>query len=328
MRWLLGTGATVGIASTALIVLVVARLSGVSFIAKPSVSHPAVRRLARLSIWTFGYVAANQVALVVVRNLARPGSGDPDAYTKAFTFFQLPHALLAVSIATTFAPGLARAAARRDDREFVDRLSLGVRLTTLLVLPASVLFFVNARPMVGALLQHGNFTAGAAHNTSRALMGFSLGLVGFSVYLFVLRGFYAREDTRTPFIVNCVENAINIVLAVILVHRFGVLGLGLAFAIAYLVSAILALVVIERRLPEMASLALIKSLAPMLASALVAALGAWAVGRAIGSTEGLAAALRAAASFVTGVIAYVAFLKLTHVAEIDDAVRLVRRRSR
>ena len=328
VRWLLGTGATVGIASTALIVLVVARLSGVSFIAKPSVSHPAVRRLARLSIWTFGYVAANQVALVVVRNLARPGSGDPDAYTKAFTFFQLPHALLAVSIATTFAPGLARAAARRDDREFVDRLSLGVRLTTLLVLPASVLFFVNARPMVGALLQHGNFTAGAAHNTSRALMGFSLGLVGFSVYLFVLRGFYAREDTRTPFIVNCVENAINIVLAVILVHRFGVLGLGLAFAIAYLVSAILALVVIERRLPEMASLALIKSLAPMLASALVAALGAWAVGRAIGSTEGLAAALRAAASFVTGVIAYVACLKLTHVAEIDDAVRLVRRRSR
>ena len=54
---------------------------------------------------------------------------------------------------------------------------------------------VLARPLVGALLQHGEFSEQTAVNTGRALAGFAVGLVGFSVYLFVLRGFYAH---RTP----------------------------------------------------------------------------------------------------------------------------------
>ncbi|MBM3729984.1 MAG: murein biosynthesis integral membrane protein MurJ [Actinobacteria bacterium] len=315
VRWLLGGGATLGIATTAVIVLAVARASGASFGLRADFRHPAVRRLARLSLWTFGYVLTNQVALVVVRNLAEPGSGGPDAYTKAFTFFQLPHALLAASITTTFAPDLARAAASADRQAFVGRLSLGVRLITLLTLPAASLFFVTSRPMIGALLQHGNFTAEAAHNTARALMGFSVGLVGFSVYLFVLRGFYAREDTRTPFVINCFENVVNVVLAIILVDRHGVLGLGLAFGIAYLVSAIVALVVIERRHPEFASLALMRSLCPMLAATAPASLAAWAIGRALGDTEGLGAVARTAASYAVGVVVYVGFLRLLRVRE-------------
>ena len=67
-----------------------------------------------MSGWTFGFVVANQVAVVVVRNLADPGSGDASAYFDAFTFFVLPHGLLAMSIATTFIPGMAAAVARRD----------------------------------------------------------------------------------------------------------------------------------------------------------------------------------------------------------------------
>ena len=81
--------------------------------------------------------------------------------------------------------------------------------------------FVLRRPIVGFALQHGNFTAANALDTSRALAGFALGLVGFSVYLFMLRAFYAHNDARTPFVINLVENLINIVLAFVLVDRFG-----------------------------------------------------------------------------------------------------------
>ena len=47
----------------------------------------------------------------------------------------------------------------------------------------------------------------------------------------MLRGFYAHHDTRTPFVLNVGENMINIVLAIVLVERWGVLGLGLALAL-------------------------------------------------------------------------------------------------
>jgi putative peptidoglycan lipid II flippase len=47
-------------------------------------------------------------------------------------------------------------------------------------------------------------------------------------------------------LLNCFENALNIVLALMLVDRYGVRGLGLAFAVAYLVSSLVALEVLHR----------------------------------------------------------------------------------
>ena len=122
-----------------------------------------------------------------------------------------------MSIATTFVPEMARAVARRDRDAFTARTSLGVRLIALLTVAGRRLLFVLRRPIVGAFLQHGEYTPAAADNTSRALAGFALGLVGFSVYLFALRGFYAHQDTRTPFVINVVESVLNIVLAFALV---------------------------------------------------------------------------------------------------------------
>ncbi|MFM8483645.1 MAG: lipid II flippase MurJ, partial [Actinomycetota bacterium] len=154
-----------------------------------------------------------------------------------------------MSIATTFVPEMARAVARRDRDAFVERTALGVRLVGLLTIPASFGFLALARPIIGALLQHGQFDAAAADNTSRALAGLSIGLAAYSVYLFTLRGFYAHQDTRTPFFVNCVQVAINIVLAFVLVGPYDVLGLGLSFAISYLVAGVLALFVLQIKVP-------------------------------------------------------------------------------
>ena len=327
LRWLLGLGSTGGVAVTSVILWRAARNAGITFRFSPQFGHPAVKKLLRLSGWTFGYVAANQVALVVIRNLARPGSGDPDAYTKAYIFFQLPHALLAVSIATTFAPELASAVTSKRRDLFVERMSLGVRMIALLTLPFSFLTLVAARPVIGALLQHGNFSADAALNTARALMGFSLGLVGFSVFLFVLRGFYAHEDTRTPFVLNLVENALNIVLAVVFVRHFGVLGLGLAFAVAYLATAVLALAVLEAKVREFETVAMIRSLAPMLLAAVVAAQIAWFVGRAIGATAGVGALVRSIATYTVGIGGYIGLLTVLKVPETQQLVRRLRRGS-
>ncbi len=84
--------------------------------------------LASMSGWTLGFVLANQVALVVVRNLADPGSSRASAYFDAFTFFVLPHGLLAVSVATTFnRVGRGRG---RDPDAFAERFTTGLRAIT------------------------------------------------------------------------------------------------------------------------------------------------------------------------------------------------------
>ena len=123
LRWTLGLGATLGIASMAMVTLPAMFAAGLRYRPVLEWKHPAVRKLLVLSGWTIGFVAANQVAVVVIRNLAtHEGEGILSAYVDAFTWFVLPHGLLAVSIATTFQPELARAVLHRDRPEFVRRL--------------------------------------------------------------------------------------------------------------------------------------------------------------------------------------------------------------
>ncbi|MEO6652625.1 MAG: murein biosynthesis integral membrane protein MurJ [Ilumatobacteraceae bacterium] len=317
LRWTLGLGATGGIGAMAVMVVVAAVRSGASIRPVWHWRHPVVRRLLSLSAWTFGFVAANQVALIFVRNLAQPGSSDATAYFTAFTFFVLPHGLLAVSISTTFQPEMARAVARRDRSGFIAQTSLGIRVISALTLPAGVGIFVLRRPIVGALLEYRNFTAGAAANTADALAGFSLGLVGFSIYLFVLRAFYAHQDTRTPFVVNVIENALNIVLAFVLVGRFGVLGLGLAFAIAYLVSAVLALAVLRNKVSGFPLRPIARSVWKHCLAAVLMAEAVWFVTGRVGGDTGAGAMVQLAVGAAVGIAVYCALLVALRSPEVD-----------
>jgi putative peptidoglycan lipid II flippase len=259
--------------------------------------------------------------------LADPGTGHPDAYAKAYILFVLPHGLLAMSIATTFEPEMARNVKRRLRQGMIDVTSLGIRLVALFTFPAGLLMFTLRRPIVGFALQHGNFTAANALDTSRALGGFAIGLAGFSVYLFTLRAFYAHADARTPFIINVVENIINIVLAVALHDRFGVLGLGLAFAIAYLVTAVWALQVLGYKLPGFPVPGVLMSLARMGVAALLMAEAAWVVGRLVGSNTGIGALARVIAASVIGLAVYGGALVVLRAPELAQLRSWFTRRS-
>ena len=196
---------------------------------------------------------------------------------------------------------MARSVARGDRRAFSDQASLGVRLVALLTLPAGVLIFVLRRAIVGALLQHGEYTAANADNAARALGGFALGLVGFSVYLFVLRGFYAHQDTRTPFVINVVQNVLNIVLAIVLVGRYGVLGLGVALAISYVVCALWALQVLSYKVPGFPLRPILASLWRMVVAGAVAGEATWLVASRVGGDAGWPASVRLVVGAVVGV---------------------------
>ena len=317
LRLTLGLGATLGIAAMALTLLPAARQAGLrpKFVWNPR--HPAVKKLLSLSFWTVGFVAANIVALIVIRNLTEPGSSGSTAYFAAFTFFILPHGLLGVSIATTFQPDMARAVAERSKQRFIDSASLGIRMTALLTIPAGVGIFVLRRPLIGATLQYRNFTADDALLTSRALAGLALGLGAFSVYFFVLRTFYAHQDTKTAFKINVVENAINIVVGIALVGTYGVLGLGASFAIAYVVAAAWALQILSYKVPGFSIRSVATSLFRMTVAAALMGESVWFIVRNIGDNDGAGAFVRLAVGSVVGVIVYGVLLTAMGAPELD-----------
>lgn len=250
-RLVLGLGSTAGIAAMAIPLVWAMRGADVRLRWLPDWRHPALRQLLRLSGWTLGYVAANQIALLVVLRLADgPPPGTVTAYQNAFIYFQLPHGLIAVTLMTTFLPELARAAVSNDLAAFRARFARALHLLLALIVPASVGYVLLGSDLTVVMLRHGSYSAADASLTGRTLVAFAVGLVGYSAYLLTLRAFYALSDTRTPFLVNVAENGANVVFALLAVQLVTqrAVGLAAAYAAAYLLAAGLALWILHRRI--------------------------------------------------------------------------------
>jgi putative peptidoglycan lipid II flippase len=250
--YVLGLGTTAGVAAMAVALVPFIRRAGITLRWRFQPRHPAVRSVLRLSGWTVGFAAANQVALLVILTLAR--SQDPgtvSAYQYAFIFFQLPHGLIAVSLMTAILPELAEAAVDRDDRAYIARFREGTSLLLTFLLPASIGLVFIGEPLIRIFLQRGSFTAVDTTRTTHMLFGFALGLPAFSLYLYCVRAFFARRDTRTPFFLNVGQNALNVALIVPCTGLWGPEGLAIAYSVSYWVIAIVTLWVLNRRVPHL-----------------------------------------------------------------------------
>ena len=191
--------------------------------------HPALAKIGRLSSWTIGAVVANQVSFVLVSVLANSRTGNVSAFIYAYTFMQLPYAVVAVSIAYAVAPDLAELWALGDKEGFANRVSYAMRVTLLLLLPGGVGYALLARPAMVLALAHGHLAASPAGLTGSTLSIFALGLPGFSAYLLLMRAFQSKQDTRSMFWLYVGENALTVVAALALYPSFGVRGLAAAW---------------------------------------------------------------------------------------------------
>ncbi|HXY93157.1 MAG TPA: murein biosynthesis integral membrane protein MurJ [Acidimicrobiia bacterium] len=325
---LMGLGTTAGIVVMALALLPALARAHVHLRYLPALRHPAVVTLVRVSGWTVGYVVANQIALFVVTVLGNGTPGGPFVYVSAYAFFQLPHGLLAVSLATTFAPELASAASRSNLDALREQLSRGLRLTAVVIAPAAALYLGLARPLVVALLQRGAFSAGDAIKVADTLAGFAVGLLPFSLYLFTLRAFTSRLNTFTPFWINCVENAVNIALAFPLYAWLGIPGLALAFSLAYFVAAALAFVVLHHDLRGIDGRRLASTVVRVVVAALVVTAVTWGITQAIGWSSTGEALLASVVGLAAGAGVYLGLLVLFRVDELRLLGALLPRRAR
>jgi putative peptidoglycan lipid II flippase len=214
------------------------RLAGTPGGLKRAWAHPGLRQmLGKMGPAVIG-VSVSQLSLLINSQIAsRLGEGAISTITYADRLMELPIAILGVALGVVLTPQLSAAQARDDGVQYSGLLDWGLRLTLLLALPCAVALLLFAQPMVATLFHRGAFTAAAVANTSAAVMGYGVGLLGLVGVKVVAPGYYARQDMTTPMRVGIMVMVLTQVFNALLLPWLGTSALTLSLGLAALVNA-------------------------------------------------------------------------------------------
>ncbi|MDX6319288.1 MAG: putative peptidoglycan lipid flippase [Nocardioidaceae bacterium] len=338
---LLGLGSTIGIVVQTLILLPYLRASGFTVRPRFDFRGTGLGHTLRLGSWTVGFVIVNQLAFYVMVHRATAGTaqvahGVSDAsgftvYSNAFLLTQVPHSIVTVSLATATMPLVSRLAADGRLRAVGAEMVSTLRLVLAVIVPCAVALVVFG-PSLATILFSWGHAEGDTTSLGQTLIAFAPGMLMFSVHYTVLRGFYAIEDTRTPFYIQCLIAAVNIVLAITLTSvvapQFVAPALALAYGASYTVGGLASIAVLAGRLGGLGLRELVRFTVRVCVAAVPAALVAWlcVVGleaAGLDVARKLSSLVLLAVGGTLGLVTYLALarlLRLTEIARIAGVV--------
>ena len=246
---LLGFGTTLGIVAQTAALIPFLRRVGFRWRPRFDFRRPEVTEIRRMAAPLFGYVLTTQASFLVVQNVANAASTRPGAsydsfstYSYAWQLFQLPYAIIGVSVITALLPRMSAHAAERRYSLVRDDFSTGVRLSSVIVVPAALLLIVLGGPLAEFLLGHGSTTVAEARYIGEVFGLFSLGLVPYMMFQLELRVFYALHDSRTPMFIGVAVMAVNIGISLFVLNVIPtghiVEGLAVSFGVSNVVGAV------------------------------------------------------------------------------------------
>jgi putative peptidoglycan lipid II flippase len=210
--------------------------------------HEGVHRiLGRMAPALLG-VSVAQLSLMINTQIgSRLGTGAVSALTFADRLMEFPTALLGVALGVVLLPQLSSAQAAGERERYSALLDWGLRLVVLLALPCAAALMVFPEPLIAVVYHYGNFTAEHVAQTTRALIGWGVGLMGIVGVKVLAPGFYAQQDTRTPVRIAIVVLGLTQLFNLVLVPAFGVAGLSLSIGLAATINAVWLFVGLRRR---------------------------------------------------------------------------------
>jgi putative peptidoglycan lipid II flippase len=338
---LLGIGTTIGIALQTLTLIPYLRQVGVGFRPRFDWRGSGLGKSMTLAKWTMGMVLIGQVTSWVVTKYGtamdhayqNQGVGYT-AYSNALTIWILPQSIVTVSIITALLPRMSRAAHAGDKNSVGDSISYALRVTAVAIVPCGFAFVAFGQQISALLFNHGATDATMAHNLGYDVMAFGLGLIPFSAQYLMLRGFYAYEDTRTPFMVSLWITGINSSLSLASYYLLNktvwvMPGMCLAYGFSYTVGMVITARRLNRKLPGMDFRRIIRTHAKLGGAALAASVVGGPVAFKIshvfnGGTIGSATALAVGAAIFIAVFLLVA--RKMRIEEVDSLLSTIKAR--
>lgn len=177
-----------------------------------------VRKIGQLMLPAVFGSSVSQVALLLDTLIASfLVTGSISWLYYADRLMEFPLGVFSVALATVILPGLSAHHTSQSVERFAATLDWALRLTIIVVTPATVALIVLAGPLTVTIFHYGEFDAQDVYMSRLAVMGFATGLLGFSLVKVLAPGFFSRQDTRTPMRIGIRSLAVNMALNVVIV---------------------------------------------------------------------------------------------------------------
>ena len=215
---------------------------------KKAWTNPATLNILRLMGPALLGVGVAQISLLINTQIASHlATGSVSWLTYADRLMEFPTAILGVALGVVLMPQLAAAKATGDSERYSAMLDWGLRLVLLLALPCAAALLAFSQPLVSVLYHYGAFTERDVQQTTLALTGYGVGLLGLVAIKVLAPGYYASQDIRTPVRIALVVLVLTQVFNVLLVPHLAHAGLALSIGLGALINAAWLLVGLLRR---------------------------------------------------------------------------------
>ncbi|AIV04578.1 putative lipid II flippase MurJ [Vibrio harveyi] len=198
---------------------------------------PGVVKIRTLMIPALFGVSVSQINLLFdtfIASFLQTGSISWLYYSDRLLEF--PLGLFGIAIATVILPALSRKHVDAHSEGFAHTMDWGIRMVTLLGIPAMLGLMVLAKPMLMVLFMRGEFSPQDVHQASLSLLAYASGLLNFMLIKVLAPGYYSRQDTKTPVKYGIIAMLTNMVFNAIFAYFYGYVGLAIATALSAFVN--------------------------------------------------------------------------------------------
>ncbi|MEU4424299.1 murein biosynthesis integral membrane protein MurJ [Actinoplanes sp. NPDC024001] len=322
---LLAVGTTAGVFAQMTLVVWALRRAGFPIRLRLDPRGIAIRRIGQLGSWVLLSVVTTQILVAAATRAASwSGPGGITAYQNANAIYHVPFAVIAVSVMTAMLPRLSQYAARDEHQRVIAGLSGAVRTALVVMAPIAAAFILLGPQIATVLFDHGNSNTDTVRVLGLVLSAYGLTLVPFTSYTIMQRGLYALQDTRTAAVITAVVAGVGVAGCAaagwLLSAEDIVIGIPIAYAVAYTTGLSLTAVVLRRRLGFIDGKRLIRTHARVFAAAACGAgcalLTRWALAPALDASAWVDALVTGGLAALAGGVGYLAAGRLLRLAEL------------
>ena len=279
-----------------------------------------IQHILRLMIPRTMGIAASQANLFIITIFASTlATGSLAIFSFAQNLQSVPLGIFGVSFSIAAFPTLSAFWATNEKNKFANTFAETFCQIMFFIIPLSILILLLRAQIVRVTLGAGKFDWEDTILTYECLKYFTLSLFAQSVLPLLTRSFYAIHNTKTPFYIAIFSEIINIGAVLLLIGKYGIQGLAMAFSLTSLVQMILLFFALRSKFDDLGDKKIVSSIGKIALAAIFSGIVVQLSKYAVASFVNMETFLGVFSQLIiSGALGILVFLILCHILQLEE----------